>query len=151
MAWVLLVIIIVDGVVLLVVLRSMVGSPSSEKWFEMVYVSVLLIILSAAEPSVVGVSEPEPESEGFGWMKGRGGSSTTGCLTVVGGGGGERTLRAPCISSSVISWNPENTIFHSSCSRREGGGDGMGFLEVDDGWLEEEGSCRVVGGGERVG
>lgn len=58
MAWVLLVII---ADVLVLTLRSMMGSSSSEKWFEIVYVSVLLIILSAAEPSVVGVSEPEPE------------------------------------------------------------------------------------------
>ena len=63
MAWVLLVI-IADVSVL--TLRSMVGSSPSEKWFEIVYVSVLLIMPSAAEPSLVEVSEPEPEM--LGWV-----------------------------------------------------------------------------------
>lgn len=44
----------------------------------------------------------------------------------------------------MISWNSENTMFHSSCSRREGGGDV--FLEVGDGWLEEEGGGCVRSG-----
>lgn len=112
-------------VVDLVVVVSISSSSSSElKWFEIIYVSVLLIKSSAAEPSVVGVSEP--------------------------GGGRERTLRAPWISSSVISWYSEKTMFHSSCSRTEAGGDD-GFLEVDDdGWLLGGGGCSLLWLRERV-